>query len=131
MAGKMIGKISLIVAGEKIYIEKLDAILELKHTVYRKKGEKYSNILNVLQNDVAEYMVEINEASIDSTIFSFCKKISKKIGSINDQYLCKLRIYLQSYDAQIYWKLGKETMEAIQECGVDCEFSILSWGECS
>ncbi|MDO5154746.1 MAG: hypothetical protein Q4D51_02170 [Eubacteriales bacterium] len=129
--GKIIGKISLIVEGDNISIDNLDMLIGITHSVYKRKGESASKIMDVLEHDIVQYTENIDEATVDLTIYEFCRKVSKRITEVDKEYICNMRIYIQSDYAQIYWKLRKETIGALHSCNVDCEFSILSWGECN
>jgi len=130
MGLKSSGKISLVVEGENMSIESLDLIIGIRHSMYKKKGECVSRVLDVLEHDIAQYTGKFDSENMNSVICEFCNIISKTIDKIDKDYLCKIRIYIQSDYSQMYWKLQKQTIEALHSCNLDCEFSVLSWGEC-
>lgn len=125
------GTIALIIKGHGINVDELDKQLNMKHASYKQEGNDISKVLPSLESDIVKYAEEVDDISLDDKIHFFCKKISNNLKLIKKKYSCKLRIYLQSSEAQMYWKLSEKTILAIHECNVECEFSILSWGECN
>ncbi len=117
--------ISLIISGDDIRKEDFDFLKEYGKTKFCKKGEKVSSVIPSLKQDrfIFSYSLKNNEEKSLETFCQICQKINR------DNYDYRIRIFIQSFEAQIEFILSNKMLKILSELDVDVEFSILSWGE--
>jgi hypothetical protein len=96
--------------------------------VLRHKGDIISKVCPPLDHDYFCFEYQLKE-SIEESLCSFQKIINETELYSRYKNKLKLRIYIQSLEAQMYLFLSRNAVRILNDLNLDIEISILSWGE--
>ena len=119
--------ISLIIKGTINKVEELDILKKYGKVMFCKKGNHISRLTFPLEQDFFKFTYTLKE-NYENDLKKFADII--KGLDLHEYKNCdlKLRIYIQSFNAQIMLLLSKNMIEVLHNLGLDVEISILSWG---
>lgn len=120
--------ISLIISGTINEVKKLDILKKYGRVIFCQKGTHISRLASPLEQDFFKFTYTFKE-NYERDLKKFVNAI--KSVDLREYKNCdlKLRIYIQSFDAQIILLLSKNMIDVLHNLGLDVEISILSWGE--
>ena len=125
--------ISLIVESENESMDDVIKILGFSEYKIIEKGKSFSKVLPCSEVNSYIYTQPCDESEkYQEVFFSFLKKIKEKrdeIDLLKTRYDIYLKVFYQSDYAQMQFKLLPEMFEVMCEIGLECKFSIFSWGE--
>lgn len=122
--------ISLIIKGEitEAHVRELNFLSKLGKISFRNKGEIISRVVPLLDMNVFTFTFDLCGEDDISRFISIINDLdTDKLKENND---VKLRLFLQSDNAQVYFLLPQDVIQAIASLNIDMEISVLSWGEC-
>ena len=122
--------ISLIIKGEVTdnHFNNLNFLSTVGKIRFRSKGETISRVVPPLDTNVFTFTFDLHN---ESDMFNFISIINElNLDKLKENNDVKLRIFLQSNNAQVYLPLSRNVIQAIANLNIDMEISILSWGEC-
>lgn len=122
--------ISLIIRDKNMDTNPLIKLLELENVKFYNKGEKISRVIPAFEEDVLIYTFEIEE-DIDNAISDFVSKIKECMDydKIIQKYEeVKIRLYIQTMEAQAQIVLSHKSMMLLESLKVKFEISLFSWG---
>lgn len=122
--------ISLVVKGEitEDDFQDLRFLSKFGKISFRRKGERISRVVPPLDMNVFTFTFDLCEKSDVLDFLSIINGLSlDKLKMNND---VRLRLYLQSNSAQIYFMFSKSVIQDVANLNIDMEISVLSWGEC-
>ena len=136
MAESKVGeaRFSLIIHGEGLPMEDLEARLGLKATRVIRKGEVL-NRLPLIEAAADEWVYTVPLTEPDGTdthwnsLLSHLEARGEVLAALRSSFRVTLRLYIQSDYAQIAYCLMPETMGKLVALGLPLSISSLSWGE--
>ncbi|MCH5185393.1 MAG: DUF4279 domain-containing protein [Oscillospiraceae bacterium] len=123
------GHISLTIYGDKLNFDNITSILELQPTKTIRKGDNIRNNNRfVAEKDLWIYEKKYNDLeSLNISLTDFLEEI-EKIKNTDNKLEKRVRIYIQSEPAQIFFSLPQVILKKISDLKLDMDISILSWG---
>lgn len=122
--------ISLIIKGEvtEDHFHNLNFLSRVGKISFHNKGEIISRVVPPLDRNVFTFTFDLCSEDDISRFISIINDLNTdKLKENND---VKLRLFLQSDNAQIYFLFPQNVIQAIAGLNIDMEISVLSWGEC-
>lgn len=120
--------ISLIINGTINDVKKLNILKKYGRVMFCQKGTHISRLVSPLEQDFFKFTYTFKE-NYEKDLKEFADIIKNINLQEYTKYDLRLRIYIQSFDAQIFLLLSKEMIQVFYDIGLDVEVSILSWGE--
>lgn len=122
--------ISLIIKGEvtEDHFHNLNFLSRVGKISFRNKGEIISRVVPPLDMNVFTFTFDLCGEDDISRFISIINDLdTDKLKENND---VRLRLFLQSDNAQVYFLLPQDVIQAVAGLNIDMEISVLSWGEC-
>lgn len=122
--------VSLIIKGEitEDQVRELTFLSRSGKISFRIKGEIISRVVPPLDRNVFTFTFDLCSEDDISRFISIINDLNTdKLKENND---VKLRLFLQSDNAQVYFLLPQDVIQAVAGLNIDMEISVLSWGEC-
>jgi len=126
------GNCSLMIRGHELNFNEIENSLKINPSRVVKKGEIISKVVGESEYDLWVYEIKLDEAKKpDQTlrdllsIFNPRKAYIQNIAKSAD---VRIKCYVQSDDAQIYFELSPNTINELASLGIKFEITILSWG---
>lgn len=129
------GKISLIIANEKLDFDNIAMQLNITPTKMLRKGDCISKILGPNTEDV--WIYEEEAKTVEELNHTICKFLSndfinqKELGNIIAKNRVILKCYIQSLYAQISLDLYPYTLNLLADSNIPFRLNIMSWGNVS
>ena len=136
MAESTVGeaRFSLIIHGDDLPMEDIEAKLGLRATRVIRKGEVL-NRLPLIEAPADEWVYTVPLTDPEGTdaewnsLLSHLESRSAALAALRESSTVTLRLYIQSDYAQIAYCLSPETMGKLVALGMPLSISSLSWGE--
>lgn len=136
MAESKVGeaRFSLIIHGESLPMEDIEAKLGLRATRVIHKGEVL-NRLPLIEAPADEWVYTVPLTEPEGTdvewnsLLSHLESRADALAALRESCTVTLRLYIQSDYAQIAYRLSPETMGKLVALGMPLSISSLSWGE--
>ena len=136
MAESKVGeaRFSLIIHGESLPMEEIEAGLGLRATRVIRKGEVL-NRLPLIEAPADEWVYTVPLTEPEGTdvewnsLLSHLESRADALAALRESCTVTLRLYIQSDYAQIAYRLSPETMGKLVALGMPLSISSLSWGE--
>ena len=122
--------VSLIIKGEitEDQVRELTFLSRSGKISFRNKGEIISRVVPPLDMNVFTFTFDLCGEDDISRFISIINDLdTDKLKENND---VRLRLFLQSDNAQVYFLLPQDVIQAVAGLNIDMEISVLSWGEC-
>jgi len=127
-------RISLLIRGEALDFDAIEAVLGLQATAVRRKGDLINRLPEIIADeDEWVYSIELyhpdgEDASLNAMLENLLAHQDelKKLEQAAD---IALRMYVQSDHAKIAYLLMPETLRKLAATGLPLQVSTLSWGE--
>jgi len=127
-----IGNCGLIIRGHKLNFDEIENNLKINPSRAVKKGEVISKVVGESEYDLWVYEMKMDDTKkIDQILRDLLSIISPRkayIQSIAKYADVRIKCYVQSDDAQIYFELSPNAINELASLGIRLEISILSWG---
>lgn len=127
-------RFSLLLHGDELPMEQIEAQLGLKATRTLRKGEVI-NRLPLIEAATDEWMHTISLTSpqeADAGLNDLLGQLtfrSDALKQLQEKYCVELRMYVQSDYAQMAYSLMPETLQKLAALALPLSISSLSWGE--
>ena len=127
-------RFSLILRGDELPMEQVEALLGLKATRTLHKGDVI-NRLPQIEAETDEWMHTIsltNHEGADAGLNALLTHLTQHtegLKSLQEKFHVELRLYVQSDYAQMAYSLMPETLHKLAELTLPLSVSSLSWGE--
>lgn len=125
--------VNLIISGDNVDFDMIESAIPLKQK-HNKKGSKIrSSFVVEIDNILFGDFIIDNKFSIDEKIKHLLHALTPYKDIIRDlskRYDVRLRIYLQSLMAQMFFSISEENIRRISEFNMSIETSIFSEGMC-
>lgn len=127
-------RFSLILHGDELPMEQVEALLGLKATRVLRKGDVI-NRLPLIEAETDEWMHTISLTDPEGTdaglngLLTHLTKCADALKELQAKNRVELRLYVQSDYAQMAYSLMPETLQKLSELGLPLSVSSLSWGE--
>ena len=136
MAESKVGeaRFSLIIHGESLPMEDIEAKLGLRATRVIHKGEVL-NRMPLIEAPADEWVYTVPLTEPEGTdvewnsLLSHLESRADALAALRESCTVTLRLYIQSDYAQIAYRLSPETMGKLVALGMPLSISSLSWGE--
>ena len=127
-------RFSLLLHGDELPMEEIEAKLGLKATRTLHKGEAI-NRLPLIEANADEWMHTISLTAPQETdaglneLLTHLAERNDVLKQLQEKYVIELRMYVQSDYAQMAYSLMPETLQKLATFGLPLSISSLSWGE--
>ena len=127
-------RFSLLLHGDELAMEQIEAALELKATRTLRKGEVI-NRLPLIEATADEWTYSISLTAPETTdaglnqLLAHLTARKAVLVQLQEKYNVELRMYVQSDYAQMAYSLMPETLAKLAELALPLSISSLSWGE--
>ena len=127
-------RFSLLLHGDVLPMEQIEAALELKATRTLRKGEAI-NRLPLIEATADEWTHSISLTAPETTdaglnqLLAHLTERKAVLAQLQEKYNVELRMYVQSDYAQMAYSLMPETLAKLAELALPLSISSLSWGE--
>lgn len=126
------GNCGLIIRGHELSFNEIENNLKINPLRVVKKGEVISKVVGESEYDLWVYEIKLDEAKKPDQIFrdllSVLNPYKAYIQNIAKYADVRMKCYVQSDDAQIYFELSPNVIKELASMGIKLEISILSWG---
>ena len=127
-------RFSLLLQGDELAMEQIEAALELKATRTLRKGDVI-NRLPLIEASADEWTHSISlttPEAADAGLNQLLAHLTARkavLAQLQERYHVALRLYVQSDYAQMTYSLMPETLQKLAELALPLSISSLSWGE--
>ncbi|MBQ8313056.1 MAG: DUF4279 domain-containing protein [Clostridia bacterium] len=127
-------RFSLLLHGDELAMEQIEAALELQATRTLRKGDVI-NRLPLIEASADEWTHSISltaPESADAGLNQLLAHLTARkavLAQLQEKYNVELRLYVQSDYAQMTYSLMPETLAKLAELALPLSISSLSWGE--
>lgn len=125
--------VNLIISGENLDFDKISSAIPLKQK-HNKKGTvlRLSFVVET-DNIIFDDFIINNDLSVNDKITRTLDSLlpyKDIIKNLSKQYNIRLRIYIQSIMAQMFFSISSKNIQRISEFNISVETSIFSEGMC-
>lgn len=127
-------RFSLMIEGQNLPMEEIEAALELRATRVIHKGEVLNRLplIKAPDDEWTHTVALVSPDGVDTQLNHMLAELvlhREELAQMAAQWKVTLRLYVQSDYAQMAYRLMPETLQRLVAVGLPLDVSSLSWGE--